>query len=211
MEAIEARVPGQLRDVDLGGGLPVVYREGDKAPSVLEYVAALREACPGLMDGRVRLVTEFGRSIHANCGLGLSRVEYVKRLGDRPTAVVHLGADLLLRPVYNPADWAHEFVALDATGRLKTGPRVTMDIAGPLCFGGDFIGRGVELPELEPGDILGIRDVGAYTLSMWSRHCSRGQPPVHGWRGEQGSLSLLRAGETPAQVAAQWDLPDAQT
>ena len=93
----------------------------------------------------------------------------MKRLGDRPTAVVHLGADLLLRPVYNPADWAHEFVALDATGRLKTGPRVTMDIAGPLCFGGDFIGRGVELPELEPGDILGIRDVGAYTLSMCDR------------------------------------------
>ena len=86
-----------------------------------------------------------------------------------------------------------------------------MDIAGPLCFGGDFIGRGVELPALEPGDILGIRDVGAYTLSMWSRHCSRGQPPVLGWRGDDGSLSLLRAGETPAQVAAQWDLPDASS
>ena len=111
-----------------------------------------------------------------------------------------------MRPVYNPRDWSHEFAAFDSKGRPKTGSPRAYAMAGPLCFGGDFVGRDVMLPELEPGDIICARDVGAYTLSMWSRHCSRSQPVVLG-ATSRGSLETLRPAETPRGVALDWEQP----
>ena len=204
-QRIEARCPGRLTQIDLGGGLPVAYTSEDQPPSLVAYVEGLKEAAPFLMSDRLRRVTEFGRGVHANAGFALSRVEAIRRDGPHPTALVHVGADLLLRPVYNPTDWRHEFLLLTPEGELKSGPTGPVDVAGPLCFGGDFIGRQVPLPEPEEGDLLVVRDTGAYTLSMWSRHCSRRQPPVYGLDGE--AVSLLRPGETLESVARQWESP----
>ena len=153
-------------------------------------------------DSDVQLVTEFGRAIQANCGFCVSRVEYVKDLGGTTSIVNHVGADFLLRPVYNPDDWHHEFELLDGHGNRKAGPRSTVQIGGPLCFGGDIIGREVPLPPVEAGDFLVIRDVGAYTLAMWSRHCSRGMPGVVGLTAEE--FRWLRQPETPADIVRLW-------
>jgi len=206
IQRIEARCPGQLTTVDIGGGLPVAYEGSSEPPSVATYADALRQSCPILMSGKYRIVTEFGRAIHANCGIAASRVEYVKHYGGTSMAVVHFGADFLMRPVYNPDDWSHEFAAFQPDGTRKSGPIRAYEMAGPLCFGGDFVGREVMLPELEPGDLVCARDVGAYTLSMWSRHCSRSQPVVVG-AGAGRSLEVLRAGETPKGVALDWEHP----
>ena len=51
-----------------------------------------------------------------------------------------------------------------------------------------------------------IRDTGAYTLSMWSRHCSRGLPATWGYRSE--GMEKLHAGESPSDVARFWSLGD---
>jgi diaminopimelate decarboxylase len=151
----------------------------------------------------IQLITEFGRAIHANCGLAVSRVEYVKPA--QRLAVIHLGADFLLRPVYRPEDWKHEFFVLDANGLPKSGAASPVTIAGPLCFSGDVVARDIPLPPIEPGDWIVIRDVGAYTLSMWSRHCSRGIPAVIGYDPQSsGSLRVLRHAETPADVVRFW-------
>ncbi len=202
-EEIDAMLgEARIGHVDIGGGLPVAYGAGDRPPSLDEYVARLRAAAPSLLDGRARLITELGRAVQAGCGFAATRVEYVKEGGGTRIAVGHLGADLLLRPVYNPQDWRHELVVLDAGGTLKDGPTRPWSVAGPLCFAGDFIARDVELPEIVPGDWLLIRDTGAYTLSMWSRHCSRALPPVVGFRGDE--MWLLHEGEEPRDVVAFW-------
>ena len=147
-------------------------------------------------------MTEFGRSVQAGCGIAFSQVEYVK---DRATAVVHFGADLFLRWVYHPHDWNHEMFVLDRLGVPKTASPVKTTIAGPLCFGGDILARDVMLPELQPGDWVGFRDVGAYTLSMWSRHCNRGLPLVLGYDPHaQPCISLLRRAEQPDDVVQFW-------
>ncbi len=203
VEEIEAaHGQGRVTHLDIGGGLPVIYRTGFKPPTVAKYVEKLTEAVPQLMSGRYRLLTEFGRSIHAGCGFAVSRVEYVKRHGDAQMAVVHLGADFLMRPVYNPQDWFHEFALLDAQGHPKEGDGGAWSVVGPLCFGGDIIGRQVPLPKVEVGDWIVIRDTGAYTLGMWSRHCSRGQPAVIGVEGDV--LRTLRKRESPADMVRYW-------
>jgi len=190
--------------LDIGGGLPTVYQSDKTAITPVEYVAEIERHVPDLLSGPLQLITEFGRAVHANCGFAASRVEYVKP--SQQMAVIHLGADFLVRPIYRPQDWPHEFYALDAQANPKTGAEHPVTIVGPLCFGGDIIARGVGLPAIEVGDWLVIRDVGAYTLSMWSRHCSRGIPAVIGYERTANAITtrLLRRAESAADVVRFW-------
>lgn len=193
---------GAVTAIDLGGGLPVTYRDDDPKPALADYAAALRQGCPGLFAGPHRLITEFGRAIHAGAAFAAARVEYVKTYGGVRCAVTHLGADMFLRPCYNPADWHHDTAAARPDGRLKAGPAVVQAIAGPLCFQGDFPVRQAALPALEPGDWVLFLDAGAYTMSMWSRYNSRPMPAVVGIA--QGRAALLKPRETTADVLRFW-------
>jgi diaminopimelate decarboxylase len=197
----------QITQLDIGGGLPACYDgPSPDAISLNAYVAALRDTVPGLFDGTVALVTEFGRSLHVNAGWAVSRVEYVKTVAETRVAVMHLGADGFLREAYHPQDWPHEFLLLGPDGRLKpTVQPSPWTVAGPLCFAGDIIGRDVALPDVEPGDLLVVRDAGAYTYSMWSRHCSRGMPAMLGYTDDgQMPFQLLRERETVGDIVAFW-------
>lgn len=187
---------------DLGGGLPAVYGPDDPHIDFADYASALRREIPGLFDGSMRLVTEFGRSLHAPCALAASRVEYVKRDGDRQTLVIHLGADMFLRECYNPGDWRHAVELLDARGRPREGTPTPTDIAGPLCFSGDYPARDVVLPRAEPGDVAVVRDAGAYTFSMWSRYNSRTMPRFLGWLN--GAFHVLKEREPVEDALAYW-------
>ncbi len=197
-------VNGRIKTIDIGGGLPVAYTNKDTPPTFAEYGIALRAAVPQLYDGSYRVITEFGRAIQANCGTTLSRVEYVKSLQGSDAAVIHVGADMFVRPVYAAHDWVHEFIALDTTGKRKTGPQKQYAIVGPLCFGGDIVAQSVELPELSPGDVIAIRDTGAYTVSLWSRHCNRGIPEIVGYKENGQKFELLRAAESPSDIVNFW-------
>lgn len=190
----EVAVDLGLSWIDVGGGIPVRYTESDpEPPTYADWAAALDLPLP--------LVTEAGRSILAGSGFALSRIEAVKDVAGVPTLVVHLGADLLLRRVYRADQWDHSFVVLDPDGVPRGGSQLS-NIAGPLCFSGDLLARERPLAPAEPGDLLLIRDTGAYTLSMWSRHCSRGLPPSIGVDAD-GAV-LLHAGERPEDVVAFW-------
>ncbi|KYF73160.1 diaminopimelate decarboxylase [Sorangium cellulosum] len=201
-EVRRALGPAAARTMDIGGGLPVAYRSTDRPPLLADYAAALRLEVPTLFEEGTTLITEFGRWVQAGCGFAVSRVEYVKEDSAGRTAILHLGADFLLRRAYHPADWHHDFVALDADAALKEGPLSPCTLGGPLCFGGDVLARDLPFPALSPGDLVLVRDTGAYTLSMWSRHCSRGIPAVLGVDG--GELRVLRERERPEDVVAFW-------
>ncbi|WP_437568598.1 diaminopimelate decarboxylase [Sorangium sp. So ce542] len=201
-EIRRAQGSGAASVMDIGGGLPVAYRSTDRPPALEDYAAALRREVPTLFEGGTTLITELGRWVQAGCGFAVSRVEYVKKDSAGRTAILHLGADFLLRRAYHPDDWHHDFVALDPDAAPKEGPLSPCTLGGPLCFGGDVLARDLPLPDLSPGDLVLIRDTGAYTLSMWSRHCSRGIPAVLGVDG--GELRVLRERERPEDVVAFW-------
>lgn len=83
---------------------------------------------------------------------------------------------------------------------------MVQSIAGPLCFGGDIIGRSVPLPAISRGDFVVIHDTGSNTISLFSRHCSRPAPAVYGYRTTDDNLSivLLKPAETPEDVMRFW-------
>jgi diaminopimelate decarboxylase len=200
---------GKISFVDIGGGLPVEYTKDDHPPSLDEYVPAMKAAAPRLFNGDIRLITEFGRAVQAGCGFAVSRVEYVKEFADHELAVIHLGADMFMRLVYLPDQWKHRLLVLDSRGQIKRRGIRRFTIGGPLCFAGDLVARNLDLPAIEPGDFVAIRDAGAYTISMWSRHCSRGLPKVVGFEcGCEDAFRTLLRRETPSDVARFWGAAD---
>jgi len=196
---------GKKIDVfDLGGGLAVSYHQGEAPVSMKEYREALRENFPALFSGEFKLITEFGRYIHANAGWAASKVEYVKREKDHNIIMTHIGADLLLRKCYNPGDWHHNITVADKNGRLKTGSdKNKYMVAGPLCFAGDIIAANLELPVVEEGDYILVHDIGAYTLSMWSRYNSRQIPKVIGYASDD-SYEIIKERETLNDLFEFW-------
>ncbi len=191
-----AQAASQIEWIDIGGGLPTRYRSEDEGLDPADYVAALKEGLPGLLD--YQLYTEIGRALQVGCGWAASRVEYV-----RPgQAILHLGADFAIREAYRPEEWWHEFSVFDSQGCPKTGEWVEYDLFGPLCFSGDRLARRRSLPRLEEGDLVVMHDVGGYTLGMWSRYCSREMPEVVGFDGDE--LRVLRRRERPKDLVRFW-------
>ena len=151
-----------LEHIDAGGGLGVVYRD-ETPPATAEYARAVI----GQLGGRkLRLLTEPGRAIVAPAGVLLTRVEYLKRNGERGFAVVDAGMNDLLRPALYGAWMGIEPV------RPRTGALETWDIVGPVCESADFLGK-ERLMTLAEGDLLAVRGAGAYSYAMSSNYNSR--------------------------------------
>ncbi|WP_329195785.1 MULTISPECIES: diaminopimelate decarboxylase [unclassified Streptomyces] len=196
----------QVDTLDIGGGLPVNFASDATAPTYAEYVTALREAVPALFDGGYGLVTEFGRSLLAEQGLILARVEYTKATGGRRIAVTHAGVQLATRTVYAPASWPLRILPYDTKGIPLTGPPLAQDIAGPACFAGDLLATARELPELSPGDLIGVPDTGAYFFTAHYGYNSLPRPAVHGFTltaSDDVRFALARPAQPPASLVEE--------
>ena len=196
----------RIETFDIGGGLAVSYKFEKTPAGITDYRKSLEKNVPGLFNNNFRLITEFGRYVHTNTAWASSRVEYVKREKDYNIIMSHLGADFMLRECYNPRDWQHEITVLDKNGNLKSdAPKEKYFIAGPLCFAGDVIGHDIELPRVDEGDVIIIHDVGAYTLSMWSRYNSRQVPVVLGYSKNIYGFEVLKERETVKGTIGFWE------
>ena len=152
----------RLTHLNLGGGLGIRYRdESPPEPAELASAVAKRLAGRGL-----RLVLEPGRSIVGNAGVLLTRVEYLKRNGEKRFAVVDAAMNDLIRPALYDA-W-HDVVPVAP----RTGAAEPYEIVGPVCESGDFLARSRPLV-LEPGDLLSVQSAGAYGFVMSSNYNTR--------------------------------------
>ncbi|MDV9201255.1 diaminopimelate decarboxylase [Streptomyces sp. Wh19] len=204
-----ARITG----IDIGGGLPVNFTDEDDRPTYADYVAGLREAVPGLFDGRYTLVTEFGRSLLAKSGTIGTVVEYTKSAGGRRIAVTHAGAQVATRTVFMPGSWPLRVGVFDAAGRPKQGPAQVVDIAGPCCFAGDLTASGVWLPAIEPGDVVALHDTGAYYFSSHFSYNSLPRPGVYGYRTDADGrvrFALVREAQSVREVVEESGLAQAE-
>ncbi|KDO31197.1 hypothetical protein SPRG_03815 [Saprolegnia parasitica CBS 223.65] len=198
----------QIRVLDIGGGLPTVY---DGIPtsdlSYAAYAAALADAAPQVFSGQYRIITEFGRSVFAKMGITVSRVEATKHWAGQNIAVIHVGANQFLRTAYLPHAWPHTFSVFTADGVLKRGPLVKQDIAGPLCFSGDFLAKDILLPQMQVGDYVVVHDTGAYTVAMYSKYNSRPSTAMYGYATDADgnpALTLFKDQETTSEVLSFW-------
>lgn len=166
----------RIECIDIGGGLPSEgLSDQSQMKSYGELVHSIREL------ESFKLVTEFGQWVNTECGLALSRIEYV--IEGKPSKLfIHLGADMFTRDAYTHAR-SFPLSLWTQNGQEVQSKLNDYDIAGPLCFAGDYVARQVPLPTAQEGNWLCIDHAGANTYALWSRHCSRDIPAQWAWDG----------------------------
>jgi diaminopimelate decarboxylase len=172
--SIVARMSDELRDAgvlleyaDLGGGLGISYDDRD-VPSAQAYVEALIDE---MRPTGLPIVVEPGRSIAGPSAVLLACVIDVKaRDASSDFVVIDAGMTELLRPALYGAFHRIEPVAPRDAGERQ------YEIVGPVCESSDVIGRDRLMPALEVGDLVAIRDAGAYGSAMASNYNRRPLP-----------------------------------
>lgn len=153
-----------LRHIDLGGGFGVDY-DADDDPDASIFAELVT---PHLATSDLRLVLEPGRAIVGQAGVLATRVLFVKEMGGKTFVITDAGMTDLLRPSHYQAFHRVEHVR-SPDGR----PLAKVDVVGPVCETGDFLALDREMPRPEPGDLLVVRTVGAYGMSMASNYNAR--------------------------------------
>jgi len=143
--------------IDMGGGLGVNY-VGEETIQPFELIQIYEEI---FSDRNERLILEPGRSISANAGIMLTRVEYKKNN--------FLIADAAMNDLLRPALYqAHH----DVWPIIKNEQISNVNLVGPICETGDFLAKNLDIGACE-GDLLAVKTVGAYGFVMSSNYNSR--------------------------------------
>ena len=147
-----------LEFLDLGGGLGISY-ENEVPPSPLDLISCLEDK---FKNRKERLILEPGRSISANAGVLLTKVEYIK---DNFLIVDAAMNDLLRPSLYK----AHHDVCnvKDKKDNLKK-----WNVVGPVCESSDFLAKNASL-DVHEDDLIAIKNAGAYGFVMASNYNSR--------------------------------------
>ncbi|WP_111414851.1 diaminopimelate decarboxylase [Billgrantia lactosivorans] len=192
-----------VEHLDLGGGLGVPYR-GERPPQPFDYAASLLERLARWEHGAgLTLLFEPGRSIAANAGVLLTRVEFLKPGETRNFAIVDAGMNDLIRPSLYQA-WQ----AIIPADTRPVRERATYDVVGPVCETGDFLGKERELA-IAAGDLLAVRSAGAYGFVMASNYNSRPRPAEVMVDGD--AFHVVRRRETVESLwAGEALLPDSR-
>ena len=155
----------ELKHIDIGGGLGVTYKD-EVPPTVEEYANAMR---PTLEKLGLKVYMEPGRSISANAGVLLTKVDLLKPTNHRNFAIIDAAMNDLIRPALYEA-WMD---IQEVTPRNDV-EKQQWDVVGAICETGDFLGKERELA-LKENDVLAVLGAGAYGFVMSSNYNSRGR------------------------------------
>ncbi len=179
-----------LQTLDIGGGFGVAGA-GEKPLAPEDYAGAVLPHLAGLP---FRILIEPGRAIVASAGVLVTRVLYVKENRGRRFVITDAGMNDLIRPPLYGAIHSIEPVAPPRGSDIKT------DVVGPICETSDFLARDIVLAEPEEGDLLAVRDAGAYGFAMASNYNFR--PRAAEILVEQDGFRVVRRRETWEDLTA---------
>ncbi|MFA5551692.1 MAG: diaminopimelate decarboxylase [Trueperaceae bacterium] len=182
LEPLYARFQ-ECTHVDLGGGFAV-----PGAP-----LAQFAAAYTGFAERHgVELILEPGRFLVADAGVLLTRVLHVKR-GAKTHVIADAGMADLLRPALYGATHPVWQVGADPAEATHLA-----DVDGPLCENADRLAQAAPLSTVSAGDLLAVRQAGAYGFAMASNYASSLRPAEVVWDG--AALRLARRRERPEDL-----------
>jgi len=163
----------ELKFIDFGSGFKVAYKDGDHVTNVydmgLQLGKKFKEFCQSY--GRqLEFWIEPGKYLVSEAGYLLVTTNVVKTTPSVTFVGVDSGLNHLLRPMMYDA--YHEIVNLsnpDGSHKIYT-------VVGNICET-DTLGADRKLNEVHEGDILALKNAGAYGYSMASNYNSRFRPP----------------------------------
>ncbi len=185
-----AREFRDLRFLDFGGGFKVGYKEGDITTDIMDVGTkvsnAFRDFCEEY--GReLEIWFEPGKFIVSEAGYLLVRANVIKPTPASTFVGVNSGLNHLIRPMMYDAYHGVENIS------RREGPEHVYTIVGYICET-DTIAADRKLKEVQEGDILAIKNAGAYCFSMSSNYNSRLRPAEV--MILNGKANLIREAET---------------
>ncbi len=153
----------ELRTVDIGGGWGIPYFDNEQPLDLDEVTAGVNQAVDEFLTGHpgCRIIMELGRFLAAPCGTYVTRALYVKESSGHRFVVADGGTNHHMAAVGIGSFVKRNFPIelLSRTGEQADRP---VTVTGPLCTPNDVLGKQVLLPDVRPGDLLGVRRSGAY-------------------------------------------------
>ena len=161
---IAGEVGIEFEFVNIGGGIGIPYRPGEKAMDLERVGAGIEKEYRSrvLAKGHpeLALYMECGRCITGPYGYLVSRVRHIKN-----TYRLYAGLDACMANLMRPALYGayHEIVVPAKEGEPE---RAIYDVTGSLCENNDKFAIARELPKLAAGDLVVICDAGAHGHAM---------------------------------------------
>ena len=159
--------------LDFGSGFKVPYRDGDMKVDLQDLGGKISTAFAEFQKeyGKpVQLWFEPGKYLVSEAGLLLVKTNVVKTTPATVFVGVDSGMNHLIRPMMYDA--YHDILNISNTNSIKR----VYTIVGNICET-DTFGWDRQLNEVKEGDILAIKNAGAYGYSMSSNYNSRFRPP----------------------------------
>ena len=186
---------------NIGGGLGITY--SIENPQTAKNFA--KRILPLLKKTRLKIILEPGRFISGNSGILVTKVLYTKITPRNTFVIVDGGMSDLIRPSLYTA--YHKIVPVKVEqDSSQTCDKV--DIVGPICESGDFLGKDRLLPLMHKGDLLAVMGAGAYGFTMSSNYNSRPRAAevmviknkVHIIRRQECYADLIRGESIPKEL-----------
>jgi diaminopimelate decarboxylase len=161
-----------LRFLDFGSGFKVAYKEGDMVTDIerigKEIADSFRRFCKEY--GReLELWFEPGTFLVSEAGQFLVKTNVVKQTTSTVFVGVDSGQNHLIRPMFYNA--YHQIDNISNT----VGAKRLYSVVGYICES-DTLGFDRLLSEVREGDVLSIKNAGAYAFSMANNYNSRRRP-----------------------------------
>lgn len=161
-----------LEFIDFGSGFKVAYREGDVTTDIEGLGKELSKRFKSFCDLRgkeLELWFEPGKFLVSEAGNFLAKVNVIKTTPATVFVGLDTGLNHLIRPMMYDAYHSIENISNNSsTQRVYT-------VVGYICET-DTFGTDRKLNEVREGDILAIKNAGAYGFSMASNYNSRFRP-----------------------------------
>ena len=200
---LQHNIDGKITYIDIGGGVSTPI-DGRPIPGLESYVEAILNETPNLFN-EYEIITEFGRFTFAHCAWLVSNIAQIREFdGHKKTVLIHAGADLFVREVYSNKAPIHRLFVLDELKGIKQENSEYCDIGGPLCFAGDYVEKDIQMPQISLDNKIIVADIGANTMSLWSRHCSRSFPKVIYYSSGSNSIIDVKSRENIEDIINFW-------
>ena len=161
-----------LEFMDFGSGFKVGYKEGDIVTDIEEMGAKIADAFKNFCKSYGREISlwfEPGKFIVSESGSLLVKANVIKQTTSTVFIGVNSGQNHLIRPMFYDA-----YHHIENISNPKANPRL-YSVVGYICET-DTLGYDRKIAEVREGDVLRIKNAGAYGFTMSNNYNARLRP-----------------------------------
>ncbi len=153
----EANAEGvKLQMLDIGGGFPIKHLDHEAQPDFETMARKIRSELSRLFDKKIKIMAEPGRFFVGPAGVLVTQV--VGRAFRNNKNYYYLNDGVYAD--FSGIVFDHCKYELKT---LRRGQKFLSTVAGPTCDSFDIISLSEELPELDVGSVLYVKNIGAYS------------------------------------------------